>query len=158
VGLFSRKKAQPLPAPFNVRAHLNDDETYHASLPGTDVGLGCAPCQIFITDQRLVWVLHARPDVPMNLYYEDFIGLGINWASRDLAFEAKRRPLHIRGYSLPAADDSSLLGGLRFDASNDAVETQLVDQSLEFVSRQASPHCTELGDSVFQKVSAQYER
>jgi hypothetical protein len=139
-----------------MRDHLNDGETYHAAMPGADVALACAPCRIFITDQRLVWILDARPDVPVDLYFEDFIGMGISWSSRDLAFEAKRRPIHVSNYTLPSAGDSSLLGGLRFTASSNADDMRVVDMSLDFVSRQAGPHCAEFGDSVFQKVCAHY--
>jgi hypothetical protein len=124
----------------------------HVILRGEDLSLGGAPCRIYVTDRRLLWILDARPETLLDEAYENFIGLGINFDSRELAFEAKRRPIEYRGYKLPPASPESLLGALYFRGTTDS-EAEIVDQALTFVSSKAGPHCSKLGETVLQEVA-----
>lgn len=140
-----------------IEDHLEPGEILHVSLRGLDVSMRGAPCQIFVTNRRLLWSLDARPDVLLDVLYADFLGIGINWDERDLAFEAKRPAVNNRDDVLQPVSPQSLLCALRFLPGATARTAEITDQSLSFISVTAGSYCSAHGDSVFDKVLRHYE-
>jgi hypothetical protein len=74
---------------------LERDETLVGTGRGLDGTIPSGSCRIWITDRRIIWQLDKSPDLSLDVRFEDFQGIGINYETRLLAAEVSWKPFAV---------------------------------------------------------------